>query len=219
MRNDITGFKQLYYEVIRDTGEQKVLCRCVCGTEKWVDRGKLKERPGMNCGCVTRRLRSERMRKKHDENTHKMIGKRFEYVEVLERTSEKKRTEYLYRCKCHRCGKEFKTILSYLTCGDVKSCGCLRKDTEPKTLRKAFDNHRVQGVAMQMFTDKPNSNNTSGYRGVVQYLTRKGAVRFKAYIMVKGKRYSKGGFLTAKDAYVNGRLILENELLPDKPNK
>lgn len=71
-----------------------------------------------------------------------------------------------------------------------------------------------EGIATNLFNDHVRADNTTGYRGV----TRQGK-RFKAYLTVNGVRYYSGTFETAKEAYYNGRLPLEEEHLNFKPKK
>lgn len=85
---------------------------------------------------------------------------------------------------------------------------------DQNNLRKSYNDKRINGVAMQLFNDKPRSNSSTGYRGVFYYETRQGKPRYGAGITVNKKKYRMRGFLTAKDAYYNGRLILEDKYLP-----
>lgn len=56
-----------------------------------------------------------------------LTGQRFGRLIVTEKTTEKYRTEYIYRCQCD-CGKEKLTTSSMLKRGVVQSCGCLRHE-------------------------------------------------------------------------------------------
>lgn len=91
-----------------------------------------------------------------------------------------------------------------------------KSEQDKINLRKKYDEKRVDDVAMQLFKgEEPRKDSTTGYRGVRRYYTRKSREeRFKAELTVKGKVYRKFGFLTAKDAYYNGRLELEAKHLP-----
>lgn len=79
-------------------------------------------------------------------------------------------------------------------------------------MREAFQSKKIDGVTVQLFTDKPNKNNASGYKGVV----KRGLNNYQARIKVNGKTYYKYGFKTAEEAYYQGRLALEKEHLPEK---
>lgn len=61
---------------------------------------------------------------------------------------------------------------------------------------------------------EPRKDSSTGYRGVSRYYTRKTKQeRYRAWITVGGKRYYKSGFLTASDAYYQGRVLLEQQHL------
>lgn len=126
----------------------------------------------------------------------------------------------LWECRC-KCGnyvtKKAYDLLREDTRGGL-SCGCLKKQQEEINLREKYDEKRINGVVAPLFKGKePRKDSSTGYRGVSKYLTRKSKeVRYRAWITVKGKRYYKSGFLTAEDAYYNGRLLLEEKHLPHK---
>lgn len=153
-----------------------------------------------------------------------LAGMRFGRLMALEPTEERYRGNVVWKCQC---SCKDKTIVyhpsSRLLDGDINSCGCLKREqdkinlTGPKSgnyehLREAFQSKKIDGVAVQLFTDKPNKNNASGYKGVV----KKGPNNYQARIKVNGKTYYKYGFKTASEAYYKGRLALEKEHLPEK---
>lgn len=119
-------------------------------------------------------------------------------------------------CRCD-CGNTVDVKKIYLTTGETRSCGCLKDAQDQHNLRKAYDDKRIDGVAAQLFKGKePRKDSSTGYRGVSKYYTRiSKEERYRAWITVKGKRYYKSGFMTAEDAYYNGRLILEQQHLPE----
>ena len=60
------------------------------------------------------------------------IGEKFGYVEVLEKTNERKNGYVVYKCKCHKCGKIVNKTLHYFSRrkkqGYVNmTCGCFDK--------------------------------------------------------------------------------------------
>ena len=61
------------------------------------------------------------------------------------------------------------------------------------------------------YNKKMNSNNSSGYTGVV-----KNGKKWTAQITVKGVRHWINGFDTPEQAYREGRLVLESEYLPEE---
>lgn len=148
-----------------------------------------------------------------------LTSKRFGNLVAIEPLKERKNKKVVWKCKCD-CGNYTKVISTYLTNGDTKSCGCIKKEQENKNLRNAYDDTRINDVVTPLFKGKePRKDSTTGYRGVSRYYTRKSKeLRYRAWITIKGKRYYKSGFTTPEDAYYNGRLILENKHLPKGDN-
>lgn len=145
-----------------------------------------------------------------------LTGKRYGVLTVTEQ-AETVNGRIKWLCECE-CGNIVTVKGIYLTTGETKSCGCLKTKQEQENLRKQYDRKRVNDVAMPLFKGKePRKDSSTGYRGVSKYYTQSaGNLRYRAWITVKGKRYYKTGFLTAEDAYNNGRLPLEEKYLPKK---
>ncbi|MBU1080928.1 MAG: hypothetical protein KKB59_10620 [Spirochaetes bacterium] len=57
-----------------------------------------------------------------------LSGQRFGRLLVIEKTAEKYKTEYLYRCQCD-CGGEKLASSSLLKSGVIRSCGCLQAES------------------------------------------------------------------------------------------
>lgn len=144
-----------------------------------------------------------------------LVGKRFGKLTVLKLASINEYT--VWECLCD-CGRTVNVKGVYLTTGQTKSCGCLKKEIDQKNLREKYDEKRVDGVMIPLFKDKkPRKDSTTGYRGVTKYYTRKSKEqRYRAWITVNGKSYYKSGFKTPEEAYYKGRLELEKEHLPRK---
>lgn len=53
------------------------------------------------------------------------IGKKYGYLTVIRKTSDKRRGAYLWEFRCD-CGNTYFNILSYIKNGNTKSCGCQR---------------------------------------------------------------------------------------------
>lgn len=83
------------------------LCRCVCGTERWISQPSLVNGMSKSCGCM-RKLKP---------------GQRFARLSVIQFISRERK----YSCQCD-CGKLTKVFTGHLTDGTTKSCGCLRKE-------------------------------------------------------------------------------------------
>lgn len=83
------------------------LCRCVCGTERWISQPSLMNGMSKSCGCI-RKLKT---------------GQRFGRLSVIQFIPSERK----YSCQCD-CGKITKVFTGHLTDGTTKSCGCLRKE-------------------------------------------------------------------------------------------
>ncbi|MFS0783583.1 hypothetical protein [Bacillus sp. 1P06AnD] len=145
-----------------------------------------------------------------------LTGNTYGRLTVIKIADNKINNRIAWDCKCE-CGKSITIKGVYLTTGETKSCGCLKKSQEEENLRYQYDAKRVDGVVTSLFKGQvPRSDSSTGYRGVSKYYTRKSKeLRYRAWITVAGKQYYKSGFKTAEDAYYNGRLLLENKHLPN----
>lgn len=140
-----------------------------------------------------------------------IIDGRYGKLTVLEKTNKKQRREFLYLCQCD-CGNITYQTRQALTIGHVRSCGCLQKEQASMI----YKHQVVDGTKPGIFTDKPNKNNKTGFRGVSTY-QQSGTTKYKASLYFKGKNYTKKGFLTAEDAR-DHRLYLEKIYLKDIKN-
>lgn len=82
-----------------------LLCRCVCGAERWVSLPALSQGFSKSCGCA-RQLRP---------------GQRFGRLTVVKSVPGRR-----YLCRCD-CGRDRVAHTSNLTSGSVVSCGCWRR--------------------------------------------------------------------------------------------
>lgn len=131
---------------------------------------------------------------------------KYSRLTVIEKTDKKLRREYLYKCVCD-CGNITYQTRQALEIGHVLSCGCLQKE---KALDRVND-MIIDGSRHHLLSDKPNRNNTTGFKGVSAY-QQSGKTKYLARLYIKGKTYSKKGFETAEDAYAY-RLELEEKYL------
>lgn len=99
-------------------------CKCDCGNIISVSRANLLRGTTTNCGCVKRK-----------GNPKDLTGQTFGRLTVLEEDKEYynnhqlKTKRIIWKCRCE-CGNIISVARSKLTCGEVKSCGCLAKDTK-----------------------------------------------------------------------------------------
>lgn len=144
-----------------------------------------------------------------------MIGKKFGKLTVVDYHGSRDGYGTLWLCKCD-CGNEKVLRGDHLRGGKTKSCGCLFEQ-EIKNIsnlgRQTLFDNRIDGVELERFSNKVSSANSTGFRGV-DLDKRTGS--YRARITVKGQEYALYGFKTAKDAYYNGRLALEQRHLPKR---
>lgn len=101
-------------------------CRCDCGNVVDVLMGNLKQGMTRSCGCLGREARK---RKKI-----RVEGQRFGKLVVRERVEDEKRYER-WRVVCD-CGKETVVNGYRLRKGEIRHCGCGRREAVMKTLEE-----------------------------------------------------------------------------------
>lgn len=119
-----------------------------------------------------------------------LTGKRFGNLIAIEPVEEKCGRSICWKCRCMICGKEKAIPVNQLNKGVQTSCGCYRANQLQKT------NGYVEGTSLKnIFSDKVNRNNTSGYKGVFR---KRG--RWAACIQYKKKNYYLGSYDRLEDA-------------------
>lgn len=138
MKKENTGaWNVLDSYIITPKGEKKYLCRCDCGTERYVLERSLRYGGSQSCGCLTYKRVSERL-------THRLEGRVFGELSVLGPSQ----TEHTYGgvwwvCECS-CGGRIELPGTRLVTGRVTHCGC---QTER---RGRF--HDITGQSFRMLT-------------------------------------------------------------------
>ena len=134
-----------------------------------------------------------------------LAGMQFGDLTVIEPTERRSQDRSVYwKCRCTACGKEKEIPANQLTRGVQISCGCRRAGQLQKT------NGYIDGTCLKnVFSDKVNRNNTSGYKGV--FLKRG---KWTAQIQYKKKTYYLGSYENLEDA-VAVRKEAENRVRDD----
>lgn len=115
-----SGWTVVSDNALHCNGERKWLCRCECGTERYVLERSLLYGGSQSCGC----RRVEMQRKKTREN---MIGREFGDLKVLKQSDNQRKNGGLWlTCQCS-CGKQYDCPATLLTQGRRKHCGCKTK--------------------------------------------------------------------------------------------
>ena len=145
---DLTGQKFGKLTVVKDSGERTKkgtmwLCKCDCGKFKLYSTGELRGGMIKSCGCIKESHKKE------------LIGKKFGRLTV-ESLAESKirggRKVTAFNCVCD-CGNKIVAVRSDLLHGNVKSCGCYKKDA----IKKALQYHNpfiIDGDIVRMYTRK-----------------------------------------------------------------
>lgn len=108
--------------IYTDRGERKWLCRCECGTERYVLERMLKGGGSKSCGC----LRKERF---SDAVAYNLTGQVFGNLTVLGKSDRKRRNSGIWwKCRCS-CGKEYEVLATLLVTGKRTHCGCKTEKT------------------------------------------------------------------------------------------
>lgn len=120
LKNSLAGKKFGRWTVLDDVREgknRKWLCRCDCGTVRYVLERTLIYDASHSCGCLTRERAAEK-------NSHELLGKTFGELTVLQKSDRKtKGGNFIWLCRCS-CGKELEVPGTLLVCGRKTSCGC-----------------------------------------------------------------------------------------------
>lgn len=98
------------------------LCRCDCGKEIDLLCNNILRGHNKSCGCLKHRLTAP-----------DITGMRSGMVVAVERTNEKRKSAFLWRCRCD-CGKEFLTEGYKISSQKIQSCGCQRNVKKIKDL-------------------------------------------------------------------------------------
>lgn len=130
-------------------GEKKWLCRCACGTHRYVLERSLKYGSSHSCGC----FRKEQHRKAVSVD---LTGRTFGALTVLGLSpSARKDGGLVWTCRC-RCGTLYDCAATLLTTGKRTHCGCQTHRGRPADIAgQRF--HRL--VAEYMLSERDDGGN------------------------------------------------------------
>ena len=169
-------------------------CRCECGNVCELPGTQLKAGKYTHCGCQTAGQR----------RYVDIAGRVFHRLTALYPVDRRDGAGYMmWRCRCE-CGNETEVSYNALMYGNVKSCGC-RKREYVQTLSEHLTH--VAGTSVEMLkSTKLPSNNTTGVKGV--YLIKG---KYVAKMVFQKKQYFLGTFDCLEDAKA-ARLAAEEEI-------
>ncbi len=94
-------------------------CKCDCGIEKDISGALLRAGKTTSCGC----FKNDQLAKR---STLNLTGQKFNHLTALEKTEQRKDGKVVWKCQCD-CGNIAYVTTKHLKSGEVKSCGCLKK--------------------------------------------------------------------------------------------
>jgi len=156
-------------------------CKCDCGNIKLIRQSSLTTGNSKSCGCVK------------GKNIKDLTGKRFGKLTVIEKKG-RSGGRITWKCKCD-CGNYTEIKGNYLTTGQTKSCGCLKKEMNKENLRNKYDDKYVENINTALLKSKIRSDNKSGVKGVCR---ERG--KWVSYIGYAGKQINLGRFTNLSDA-------------------
>lgn len=100
--------------ILSSRGEKKWLCRCDCGTERYVLERSLLYGGSVSCGCFRKERASE-------ANSPDLTGKQFGELTVIQKVENTKHGSSQWLCKCS-CGEDYVVLGSHLVTGRRTRC-------------------------------------------------------------------------------------------------
>ena len=128
-------------------------------------------------------------------------------------TGEKENGSYLWEFEC-TCGKHIVRRIGLVTSGKIVSCGCHKaRNLTTKSVTDKFG--QVFGTNISRITSKkPQTNTSSGHRGVSLHRQKGKSDTWIAYIYFQGKRFYLGSFLYKQEA-IKARETAEKQIFGD----
>ena len=187
---DLTGRQFGNLTVLRKAERRKYwICQCACGTEKEVLAWSLLRGATRSCGCLPYPRKDISGEKRGHLTALRQTGKTIDSS-----------TEYVWRCDC---GNEVTLPLSRVNALSQNrmcpECATKKRSINGKNMNLISREKAIQGLAPEALRSlrdgKPQSNNTSGVRGVWKERGKWVASGYR-----DGKRVYLGSFDELKDA-------------------
>lgn len=97
-------------------GERKYLCRCDCGTERYVLERSLLYGGSQSCGCLRKEMA-------YQANAYNLLGQTFGELHVVGKSRKRTKMGSYWTCLCS-CGYTCEATASELVSGRKTHCGC-----------------------------------------------------------------------------------------------
>lgn len=102
--------------VTTQRGERKYLCRCDCGTERYVLERSLLSGGSRSCGCLRKEMA-------YRANAYNLLGQTFGDLCVVGKSRKRTKMGAYWTCLCS-CGYTCEVTASELVSGRKTHCGC-----------------------------------------------------------------------------------------------
>lgn len=106
--------------------EKKWLCRCECGTERYVLERSLRHGGSKSCGC----LQQEQVYK---ATAYDLAGYVFGDLKVVGRSRKRPKSRPTWTCLCANCGFTCEATATELVSGKKTNCGCKVASNPPNS--------------------------------------------------------------------------------------
>ena len=113
---DLTGKKFGLLTVTKELGNNRIECRCDCGTIKEYDKYKVKTGKTKSCGCNRYNFVNDTQFKRTNR-----VGQTFNNLTIIKELGHDRVV-----CRCNLCGNEKELCKSKIVSGITKHCGCSR---------------------------------------------------------------------------------------------
>lgn len=135
-------------------------CRCECGQEKLTTTDRLQGGLTASCGCLQKEMRASYG---WTAEILDMTGHRFERLLVLELAGRSKAKQARWKCLCD-CGNITYAVGGALRSGEVRSCGCLRRDVNRAMMTTHGMSFSPCYVTWQSMLDRALNKNNPQYK-------------------------------------------------------
>ncbi|SFX79537.1 hypothetical protein SAMN04487866_12625 [Thermoactinomyces sp. DSM 45891] len=165
-------------------------CQCICGQIRYITSAMLISGNTRSCGCLI----GDVARKTHTKNDDMKVGDRYGSLTIIKQECNLK-----WLCQCD-CGEQKVVRSCDLRNKQVKSCGCLQKESIKTTLKQRWLQKEQIGVDIPSLTKSISTRNTTGVKGVSRKRMRNGDVKYIASITVNGRTHRLGEHETIEEA-------------------
>lgn len=132
LRKDLTGMSFGRLRVVAMKWSERPAraeCVCECGNTVTVIAAQLTSGKTQSCGC----LQAERASASNTKSWENIISSHG--VELIRQEKLNPAGQWIWRCRCGLCGKEFSALPAKIMNGHVTSCGCRRNSSREELIR------------------------------------------------------------------------------------